>query len=103
MTTPSSMPAPVPAIKKSNAKPATCVLSRRQESDSSTPRFTSREKSLIALLETELSYGEIAARSGMRPNTMKSHMKNIFEKVGVRSRHGVVAWHLRNLLTPQGD
>lgn len=67
------------------------------------PQLTSRERSLIALLETNLSYTQIAARLGMRPNTMKSHMKNIFEKVGVRSRHGVVAWHLRRLLTPQGD
>jgi len=103
MTTPSSMTAPVPAFMKSNAKPATRVLSGRQESDASTPRLTSREESLVALLETEMSYTQIAVRLGMRPNIMKTHLKNIFEKLGARSRHGVVAWHLRRLLTPQGD
>ncbi len=77
--------------------------SKQKVNDRLADPLTRRETHLLALLETELRYSEIAARLGVSPNTMKSHVKSIFLKLGVKSRHGAVAWHLRRLLTPQGD
>ena len=103
MRTPPSKTVPVPSTQTAAAPSRARFLTNGRRRDTATPQLTSRERSLLALLETELSYTQIATRLGMRPNTMKSHIKNIFEKTGVRSRHAVVAWHLRRLLTPQGD
>jgi len=103
MRTPSSKTVPVPSRKTADAPSRARFLTNGRRRDTATSQLTSRERSLLALLETELSYTQIATRLGMRPNTMKSHMKSIFAKLGVHSRHGAVAWHLRRLLTPQGD
>ena len=67
------------------------------------PGLTRRESALLDLLETELSYAQLAMRLGIRRNTLKSHLKNLFGKLGVRSRHSAVAFYLRQLLTPGGD
>jgi DNA-binding CsgD family transcriptional regulator len=52
--------------------------------------LTSREVDVLAYLPTRLSTGEIAARLGISPNTVKTHLKNIYQKLGARSRNEAI-------------
>jgi DNA-binding NarL/FixJ family response regulator len=48
--------------------------------------LTERERQIAALVRTGVSNKEIARQSGLREGTIKSHVHNIFRKLGVRSR-----------------
>lgn len=48
--------------------------------------LTPRETAVLELVQRGLTNQAIAARLGINLNTVKSHVKNIFEKLGVRSR-----------------
>lgn len=60
----------------------------------STPRhsrseLTPRERQVLELVEQGLKNKEIARELGIRPGTVKIHLKHIFEKTGVRGRYGL--------------
>ena len=55
-----------------------------------TEPLTRRELDLLALLPTQLSNPEIAARLVISPNTVKTHLKNVYRKLGVTSRPDAV-------------
>ncbi|RME82585.1 MAG: hypothetical protein D6775_10485, partial [Caldilineae bacterium] len=48
--------------------------------------LTRRESQILGLLAEGLSNDEIANRLTISPNTVKVHVRNIFEKMGVQSR-----------------
>ncbi len=48
--------------------------------------LTGRELEVLCLLEEGLSNEEIAWKLALAPNTVKAHLRNIFDKLGVRSR-----------------
>lgn len=48
--------------------------------------ITERQRHIVALLATGLSNKEIALRLGISPATVKTHLHNIFERLGVRGR-----------------
>ena len=48
--------------------------------------LTSREQQVLELVEQGLKNKEIARELGIRPGTVKIHLKHIFEKTGVRDR-----------------
>jgi LuxR family maltose regulon positive regulatory protein len=52
--------------------------------------LSSRELEVLARLPSELSYGDIAARLYVSVNTVKTHVKNIYRKFGVNTRHEAV-------------
>ncbi len=51
--------------------------------------LTPREGQVMELVEQGLKNKEIAGELGIRPGTVKIHLKHIFEKTGVRGRYGL--------------
>ncbi|MBZ9676205.1 LuxR C-terminal-related transcriptional regulator [Mesorhizobium sp. ES1-1] len=65
------------------------VLSPRRAVSVSEPlagALTRREEEVLELMRWGLSNGEIAAKLRININTVKSHTKNLFSKLGVKSR-----------------
>lgn len=58
--------------------------------------LTSREQQVLELVELGYKNKEIAADLGIRPGTVKIHLKHIFEKTGVRGRYGLALSGLRD-------
>lgn len=57
-----------------------------------------REKEFLKLLATDLTLKEIAARMNLSPRTIDGYRDNLFEKVKVSNRVGLVLFALRNNL-----
>jgi DNA-binding NarL/FixJ family response regulator len=51
--------------------------------------LTTREQQVLELVEQGFKNKEIAQELGIRPGTVKIHLKHIFEKTGVRGRYGL--------------
>lgn len=51
--------------------------------------LTAREQQVLELVEQGFKNKEIADELGIRPGTVKIHLKHIFEKTGVRGRYGL--------------
>jgi DNA-binding NarL/FixJ family response regulator len=51
--------------------------------------LTARERQVLELVEQGFKNKEIAQELGIRPGTVKIHLKHIFEKTGVRGRYGL--------------
>ena len=58
--------------------------------------LTPREKQVLELVEQGLKNREIARELGIRPGTVKIHLKHIFEKTGVRGRYGLALSGMRD-------
>jgi DNA-binding NarL/FixJ family response regulator len=57
--------------------------------------LTPREQQVLELVEQGYKNREIAQELGIRPGTVKIHLKHIFEKTGVHGRHGLALSGLR--------
>jgi DNA-binding NarL/FixJ family response regulator len=65
---------------------------RPTSADTATPTVLSnREREILALLADGLVNKQIAARLGISPNTVKTHLELLFEKLGVTTRAEAVA------------
>ena len=62
---------------------------------SSRSALTPREQQVMELVEQGLKNREIARELGIRPGTVKIHLKHIFEKTGVRGRYGLALSGMR--------
>jgi DNA-binding CsgD family transcriptional regulator len=49
-------------------------------------RLTAREIDVVQLLAKGCTYGRVAQRLGISEHTVTSHIKNLYRKLGVRSR-----------------
>jgi DNA-binding NarL/FixJ family response regulator len=58
--------------------------------------LTSREQQVLELVEQGFKNKDIAQELGIRPGTVKIHLKHIFEKTGVRGRYGLALSGLRD-------
>lgn len=58
--------------------------------------LTSREQQVLDLVEQGFKNKEIAQELGIRPGTVKIHLKHIFEKTGVRGRYGLALSGLKD-------
>jgi len=57
--------------------------------------LTTREQQVLELVEQGFKNKEIANELGIRPGTVKIHLKHIFEKTGIRGRYGLALSGLR--------
>lgn len=58
--------------------------------------LTAREQQVLELVEQGYKNKEIANDLGIRPGTVKIHLKHIFEKTGVRGRYGLALSGLKD-------
>jgi DNA-binding NarL/FixJ family response regulator len=74
-----------------------CVFRDSSRSDRY-PRseLTAREQQVLELVEQGFKNKEIAQELGIRPGTVKIHLKHIFEKTGVRGRYGLALSGLKD-------
>ncbi len=61
--------------------------------------LTEREQQVLELVERGLKNREIALELGIRPGTVKIHLKHVFEKTGVHGRYGLALNGLRERST----
>jgi two-component system nitrate/nitrite response regulator NarL len=57
--------------------------------------LTPRESQVFGLVEQGLTNGEIARELGIRPGTVKIHLKHLYEKTGLRGRYHLALSGLR--------
>jgi two-component system, NarL family, nitrate/nitrite response regulator NarL len=62
---------------------------------SSRSNLTPREHQVVELVEQGMKNKDIAVSMGIRPGTVKIHLKHIFEKTGIRGRYGLALSGLR--------
>jgi DNA-binding NarL/FixJ family response regulator len=64
--------------------------------------LTAREQQVLELVEQGCKNKEIATELGIRPGTVKIHLKHIFEKTGIRGRYGLAlnGWRERGVSIP---
>ena len=58
--------------------------------------LTPRESQIFNLVEQGLTNGEIARELGIRPGTVKIHLKHLYEKTGIRSRYHLALSSLKD-------
>ena len=59
------------------------------------PQLSTREEEVLDLLARGLPNAEIAAELNVSENTVRFHLKNIYEKLNVTNRTEAVAWHFQ--------
>jgi DNA-binding NarL/FixJ family response regulator len=75
---------------------ALAAAGRPTSTESVTPTMLSnREREILALLADGLVNKQIAARLGISPNTVKTHLELLFDKLGVTTRAEAVATGVR--------
>lgn len=65
--------------------------------------LTPREAEVISLITQGLTNAEIAARSYISMNSLKSYIRSAYRKIGVARRAQAVRWGLENGFVPAAD
>ena len=62
--------------------------------------LTGREHDVLTLITQGLSNEEIARRLYLAPDTLKSHIRSAYKRIGVATRPQAVAWAMQNGIAP---
>lgn len=65
-----------------------------------TDGITDRESEILALITQGKSNAEVATLTYLSPNTVKSHIRSVYRKIGATSRTQAVLWGVANGFTP---
>lgn len=77
------------------------VLLDRQRSGSSTPaKMSDREQEVLRLVASGLANKQIARQLGIAERTVKAHLTNIFQRIGVTDRTQAALWARDHLSDP---
>jgi DNA-binding NarL/FixJ family response regulator len=82
-------------------KVARAVLSDRAGSKSE-PELTARERQVLGFVADGLANKQIARRLGIAEKTVKSHLTNVFQQIGVNDRTQAALW-AKEHLHPDGS
>jgi DNA-binding NarL/FixJ family response regulator len=77
-------------------KAATALLSERRERGPATVQLTAREHDVLALVIAGSSNKQIGRRLGISEKTVKGHLTNIFQRIGVTDRTQAALWAERS-------
>jgi two-component system, NarL family, nitrate/nitrite response regulator NarL len=64
------------------------------------PAITDREREILAFTSRGESAKDVGARLGVSPGTVKSHLRHVYEKLGVSDRAAAVAEAMRRGILP---
>ena len=81
---------PTPFLRSIVEHPG-AVTPTRQPVKGLVEQLTDRERMVLAYLPSRLSNAEIAAELRVSLNTLKSHLKHIYRKLGVAGRNEAIA------------
>ncbi|MBY0442882.1 MAG: response regulator transcription factor [Mycobacteriaceae bacterium] len=70
----------------------------KRQSKGTTTLLTARESQVVAMMADGLSVPQIASRLHLAPSTVKTHVQNLYEKLGVSDRGAAVAEAMRRRL-----
>lgn len=65
--------------------------------------FSDRESEVLALVTQGKSNAEIAAQTHLAPNTIKTHIRSAYRKIGATNRVEAVLWGVQNGFRPDHD
>jgi len=69
---------------------AALVLCEQPKPAADSSRLTTREREVLAYIRTAMSSQEIAAEMGVSLNTLKTHQRSIYRKLGVANRRAAI-------------
>jgi DNA-binding NarL/FixJ family response regulator len=75
---------------------ARVILEGRAQLASPSESLTTREREVLTLVGEGLANKQIARRLGISEKTVKSHLTNVFQRIGVADRTQAAVWLLRN-------
>jgi DNA-binding NarL/FixJ family response regulator len=78
-----------------DARVARTLLDRRLERPVD-PQLSDREREVLALVAGGLANKQIARHLGISERTVKSHLTNVFQRIGVTGRTQAALWAERN-------
>ena len=73
-------------------RPHLASIRERWERRHRPPLLTARETHVLELVAEGLTNAEVAARLVISPTTVRTHLENVFDKLGVHTRTAAVAW-----------
>ena len=77
-------------------KAAAALLAERAPRASGTPELTGREREILALVLDGMANKQIARRLGISEKTVKGHLTNVFQRIGVTDRTQAAIWAERS-------
>ena len=81
-------------------KAAAALLAERAPRPSGAPELTGREREILALVLDGMANKQIARRLGISEKTVKGHLTNVFQRIGVTDRTQAAIWAERSGLFP---
>src|SRR5207342_1539052 len=81
----------------------TAVRAHSRDAARFTTGLTDREVAILELIAAGLSNDQIAAKLYVSINTVKTHVRAAYKRIGAQSRSQAVIWAMRHGLGPQTE